>query len=142
VKFEAKLICFPVVLIWYIRYTKTALLKKVLIVEDDIDTIEIVEAILNRAGYAVIKINREITIREIAGIKPNLVILDYLLPYALGNELCLEIKANPKTESIPVILYSASNLAEGISRKCKADGFISKPFDLDHLVSLVDRLAN
>ncbi len=117
-------------------------MKKVLIVEDDDETIDVVEIILNRAGYAVIKINREITIKEIAGIKPNLVILDYLLPYTLGNELCQEIKDNPQTESIPVMLYSASILAEGISHKCKADGFISKPFDMDHFVSLVDRLAN
>lgn len=118
-------------------------MKKVLIVEDDADTIEIVETILNGAGYAVIKISREITVKEIAGIKPNLVILDYLLPYTfLGNELCAAIKDNPKTDGIPVILYSASNLAEGVAHKCKADGFLSKPFDLDHFISLVDTLAN
>jgi CheY-like chemotaxis protein len=117
-------------------------LKKILIVEDDVDTIDIVATILNGAGYAVIKINREITIKEIAGIRPNLVILDYLMPYTLGNELCSAIKDNPKTDSIPVMLYSASNLAESVAHKCKADAFIAKPFDLDHFISLVDRLAN
>ena len=110
--------------------------------EDDADTIDIVETILNAAGYAVIKINREITIKEIAGINPNLVILDYLMPHKLGNELCLSIKDDPKTGNIPVILYSASNLDERVVRECKADEFVSKPFDLDHLLSLVDRMAN
>ena len=117
-------------------------MKKILIVEDDPDTIEIVEAVLHMAGYAVIKINREITIKEIAGINPNLVILDYLMPYTLGNELCSAIKGNPKTKNIPVILYSASKLDKRVVTECKADEFVSKPFDLNHLLAVVDRLAN
>ena len=122
-------------------YTYTATLKKILIIEDDVDTIELVEAILNFAGYAVIKVSREISIKEIAGINPSLAILDYLMPYASGNELCLQMKTSPETSHIPVILYSASVYGSKIAEDCKADAFVAKPFDLDSLLELVNRLA-
>jgi len=116
-------------------------LKKILLIEDDIDTIDMVEIMLQGAGYAVIKINRLITIKEIAQINPELIIVDFLLPYCLGNELCAEIKHNAATTHIPVILYSASNLLDKIAKECHADAHISKPFDLDYFLNEVKRLV-
>lgn len=116
-------------------------MKKILVVEDDADTIDVVELVLKDAGYIVIKINREITMAEIGAINPHLVLLDYLLPYALGNELCTQIKAHPQTGHIPVILYSASNLGKKVADECRADGFISKPFDVDHLVQMIGQIS-
>jgi CheY-like chemotaxis protein len=117
-------------------------LKKILVVEDDTDTLDIVETILHNAGYAVIKVNREITIEEIQSIRPNLVIVDFLLPHKMGNEICYEIKERPETKDIPVILFSASNLLPKVAHQCKADAFISKPFDTDHFIDVVNRVAN
>jgi DNA-binding response OmpR family regulator len=116
-------------------------LKKILIIEDDIDTIEMVEILLQSAGYAVIKINKLITLNEIAATNPALIIVDFLLPHRLGNELCEDIKNNPATKHIPVILYSASNLLRKVAEECHADTYISKPFDLDHFLNEVNRLA-
>jgi DNA-binding response OmpR family regulator len=113
--------------------------KKVLVIEDDVDTLDLMELILNTAGYAVIKANREVTIKEIAGIKPDLVILDYLLPYGLGTEKCFEIKNNPLTAETHVILYSASPGFEKEALQSKADAYIAKPFDVDKLLELVDK---
>jgi DNA-binding response OmpR family regulator len=48
--------------------------------------------ILRQNGYAMIKANREFSIREIAGIKPSLAIFDVLLPFGLGTEMCLAMK--------------------------------------------------
>jgi two-component system response regulator VicR len=120
----------------------TTCLKKILIVEDDADTLEIVEDILRSAGYAVIKINREITIEEISSIKPNLVIVDFFLPHRLGNEICNEIKETPETKHMPVILYSASNLSPKVIKACKADAFIPKPFYIDYFIDTVNLLAS
>ena len=117
-------------------------LKKILIVEDDPDTIEMIEAFLTMSGYAVIKINREISMREVAGINPSLAILDYLTPYMLGNELCSLIKNHPETQHIPVLLYSASAVGKEIASACRADAYLPKPFDLDHLLSVIQQLAN
>jgi DNA-binding response OmpR family regulator len=116
-------------------------LKKILLIEDDVDTIDMVEIMLQGAGYAVIKINRLIVLGEIAEINPDLIILDFLLPYFLGNELCAEIKSAPATKHIPVILYSASNILRKVAEECNADAYIPKPFDLDHFLNEVNRLA-
>ncbi len=117
-------------------------MKKVLVLEDDTDTLDIVETILHDAGYAVIKVNREITLAEIRSIRPNLVIVDFFLPYKMGNEICNEIKERPETKDIPVILYSASNLLQKMADECKADAFISKPFDMNYFIDMVNRVAN
>jgi DNA-binding response OmpR family regulator len=117
-------------------------LKKILIVEDDPDTLELIELILRQEGYAVIKINRPVPIKEVSGIRPDLVILDYLLPFGLGSDLCLEIKRNPVTRTIPVILFSASHSLKEIASACGADDFIAKPFDLDQFLGLVSRWVN
>lgn len=120
---------------------QNSLLKKILVVEDDADTIDIVELALKDAGYSVIKFNRTISMVEIAAIHPHLVLLDYLLPYTLGNELCAQMKADPHTRHIPVILYSVSNAGKKVADECKADGFIAKPFDLEQLVQMIGQLS-
>ena len=112
-------------------------MKKVLLVEDDVDTLELVELILRSNGYAVIKANREVSIKEIIGLRPDLAILDYLLPYGLGTELCLEIKNNPLTKYFPVILYSANTDLKKLAGESHADAYLEKPFDIAQLVKLV-----
>ena len=116
-------------------------MKKILIVEDDIDILELVELLLQGNGYAVIKVNRQISIKEVAGINPQLVIIDYLLPYGLGSELCLQLKSDKSTNHIPVILYSASSKLQILAKASCADGYIAKPFDINDLINMVNRLA-
>lgn len=112
-------------------------MKKILLVEDDIDTLELVEFILRDNGYAVIKANRKVSIKEIIGLKPDLAILDFLLPYGLGTELCLEIKNNLLTRNTPVIIYSANTNLEKLAGDSHADAYLEKPFDIDQLLQLV-----
>ena len=76
-------------------------MARILIVEDDPDILDLIEAILRQEGYAVIRINRPVAVKEITGIKPDLVILDYLLPFGLGSDLCLEIKKEPGLPRYP-----------------------------------------
>ena len=116
-------------------------MKKILLVEDDIDTLDLVELILNNEGYAVIKANREVSKKEIIGIRPNLVILDFLLSFGLGTDLCAQMKSNVVTKDIPVILYSASANIKELAYQCHADASLEKPFDIDHLVEMVSSLV-
>jgi DNA-binding response OmpR family regulator len=122
-------------------YLPQQILKKVLIVEDDIDILDLLEMILRDNGYAVIKINREISIKEIIGISPHMIIIDFLLPHRLGNELCLELKDNQYTSHIPIILYSAVNNLKGIADQSGADAYIEKPFDVNDIINMVNSLA-
>ena len=114
-------------------------MKKILVIEDDDDIIFIVEQILKEDGYSVVTVSEEITGSEIAEISPNLIIIDYLLPFRFGDEICMEIKNHEPTKHIPVIIYSASlNLVKIVSR-CKADGYITKPFDLEDFLNEVKK---
>lgn len=116
-------------------------MKKVLLIEDDLDTVAIVDIILQEEGFVVININWEIHVEEIAAIDPNMVIVDYLLPFMRGNDICAQIKSSPKTKDIPVILYSANYLASRVAKECNADAFMHKPLDINEFKELIKRLA-
>jgi two-component system phosphate regulon response regulator PhoB len=112
-------------------------LKKIIIIEDDADTLDMMEFILRDNGYAVIKANRLVSIEEFISIMPDLAILDIMLPYGFGNDICLQIKTNPKSKHIPVILYSASSNLKTLAKNSLADAYIEKPFDLNKLLEIV-----
>ena len=113
-------------------------MKKIFVVEDDVDTLDIMEWILQDNGYAVIKTNRLVSINEIISINPSLAILDVLLLYGFGSDLCLAIKNNPKSNHIPVILYSANNNLKKLAHDSLADAYLAKPFDRDKLLQMVN----
>ena len=112
-------------------------MKKIIIIEDDVDTLDMMELILRDNGFAVIKANRMVSVDEIISITPNLAILDIMLPYGFGSDLCLEIKNNSKSKHIPVILYSASSELKKLAKASCADAYLEKPFDLDKLLKMV-----
>ncbi|MHB1179415.1 MAG: response regulator [Daejeonella sp.] len=57
-----------------------------------------------------------------------------------GREVCKTLKSDPQTSHIPVIMISAShNLFNAQEKKCLADDFIAKPFDIDHLATIVNQ---
>jgi DNA-binding response OmpR family regulator len=113
-------------------------LKKIIIIEDDTDTLDLMEVILRDSGYAVIKANRSVSLDEIISIAPSLAIFDVMLPFGSGNDLCLQIKSDPRSKHIPVILYSASGKLKAIARACLADNYLEKPFDLSDLLQMVN----
>ena len=116
-------------------------MKKLLIIENDVDTIEIVSIILEDYNYEVVKSETKIPVEKIAEINPNVIVIDYLLGDGYGSELCLQVKENPLTRHLPVVLMSASHHLEKITHDCHADAFIAKPFDLIEFVEIVDSVA-
>lgn len=117
-------------------------MKKLLIIENDVDTIEIVSIILEEFNnYVVVKSDKQLPVAQIAEINPNVIVIDYLLGSGYGSDLCLALKGNPLTKHLPVILISASANLEKVIRDCQADAFLSKPFDLNEFVELIDRMA-
>jgi CheY-like chemotaxis protein len=116
-------------------------MKKIIVVENDIDTLDLMNFVLEDSGFEVIRFNKTITPDEIKIHNPNLIILDHFLGDGFGGDLCLQIKNNPSTIHIPVILYSASPGLDKIAQKSKADAFIEKPFDIVDLENMVKKLA-
>jgi two-component system phosphate regulon response regulator PhoB len=116
-------------------------LKKILIIGDDADILDLVEVILRDNGYAVIKANRKVSINEIISLKPDLTIIDVILPFGLGTDLCFELKNNDLTKHLAVIIFSASSNIEKLALNSCADGYIAKPFEVDDFIRLVGRMV-
>jgi len=118
--------------------------KKILIVENDESLLGVFEDLFGYEGFNVQSHQDSDDIFElVAGFKPDIVLLDYMLPGINGGELCAQLKREPETQHIPVIICSAYApviLSLG-SYGCNA--FISKPFDMkDLLFKVRECLAN
>jgi CheY-like chemotaxis protein len=71
---------------------------------------------------------------------PNLILLDLRLPKVNGDEICLNLKADSKISSIPVILITASsNSIAEVTKKCRADDYCLKPFNPEELIAKIKK---
>lgn len=117
--------------------------RKILVIEDDQALSELLEDIFSDSGYEVRICHKTDNILPIAEeFLPDLVLTDYLLPLINGGELCSQIKRNPKTAHIPVIIFSAYSKVLHSLGDYGCDAVISKPFDLDKLLKQVDYCIN
>lgn len=116
--------------------------KKILIVDDNDDIISTYRVVLERMGYGVVAAHdgRE-CLEEIEEIKPDLVLLDVLLPGLSGTEVCRSIKETAQTKDIPVVAITASMSGETRNRMAEvgADDFLLKPLDVSDLNQVVKR---
>lgn len=114
--------------------------QKIHIVEDDEDIRYIIAYILSEMGY---QVNVSETIKDFSeqllNYKPDLMLIDVMLPDGNGLDLCLELKKYPETNKIPIIVMSAHAAEEFVLQKACAEDFISKPFDLEDLVTLIKK---
>ena len=111
--------------------------KRVLAIEDDADILSIIDAVLSDEGYEVISSANSEPLDYLDEINPDVILLDHFLGSSLGQVLCRELKEDPETRHIPVILISAASNLAGIAADCKANAFIAKPFDIDFLIETV-----
>jgi two-component system response regulator VicR len=120
------------------------MLKRLLIIEDDPDILEILNLIFNEEGYEVILSETDDASYHLPEIMPDLILLDIRLKNSGQNgiAICRRLKSQTTTKDLPVVLLSAeANLAQ-LSRACGADGWVSKPFDVAHLTFKVHQLLN
>ncbi len=120
--------------------------KLILVVDDDPDLVEAIGMKLESKNYRVSKAYDGIEAWDkIQEERPDLIILDVMMPRKNGYELCDELKNNPKYQDITVVLLTAVGSAvtstrythqEGMS--VLADDYIPKPIDLDKLMSIID----
>lgn len=113
-------------------------MKKVLIIEDDGDTLEMLGYIASQADVEVVLQSDVIPVTTIQQIKPDLIILDHWIGTKRGGDLCLEIKQTQVTKHIPVILLSALNEIGQIAIESRADGCLTKPFDMDEIIEVIE----
>ena len=115
--------------------------KKILIVDDDAEIIELIAEVLTRDGRFEIKTASS---GYEAGIstqqfRPDLILLDYMLPDVNGNVVCQTIRKNPEFENTKIIIVSGVVKQDEIGQLLKsgAEGFVKKPFNVDELTDKV-----
>ena len=115
---------------------------KIMIVDDNEDVVTTYRVVLERMGYGVVAAHdgRE-CLDGIKEIKPDLVLLDVLLPGLSGTEVCRSIKETAQTKDIPVVAITASMSVETRNRMAEvgADDFLLKPLDVSDLNRVVKR---
>ncbi|MEO8886701.1 MAG: response regulator [Mucilaginibacter sp.] len=119
--------------------------KKILILDDNEDILEMMKVALEDEGHEVeCMTDTDDIYKTISHIKPDLLIVDYILTDINGGEFCHQVKTNPQTAHIPVIMVSGhQRVLESFGTTYGADVFIAKPFSLEDIVNNVnDCLTN
>jgi len=116
------------------------LTSKVLVVDDDEMTLRIVQAALTKAGFEVVSgHNGREAFQRISEHKPDLLILDVLMPDINGFEICTRLRQNPETAKMPIMMLTALDTVEEKVKgfQAGADDYLPKPFSPDELVMRV-----
>lgn len=113
-------------------------MTKIIVLEDDQDIREVVEWILKSEDYEVISFAsiNEFMHRD-KRVLPHLFLLDVRLPDGSGLEVCKQLKTEHAKHRIPVLMMSAHASLAQVENGCAADGFIQKPFELNHFIRTI-----
>ncbi|MDD5176707.1 MAG: response regulator [Sterolibacterium sp.] len=114
--------------------------KKILIVDDEPNIVISLEFLMKHEGFQVaVAVDGEEALRKVADLRPDLVLLDIMLPKQSGFEVCQEIRANPEWDSIKIIMLTAkgrdTEVQKGIA--LGADAYVTKPFSTKDLIARV-----
>lgn len=116
---------------------------KILVIDDDFTSREILKLRLEHAGYEVTECadGDEGLQKAFAG-DYALVLLDGMMPKRDGWQVCKLIKANPKTKNVPVVILSAKNSRDEMQGwECGADDYLSKPLNPAQLLESIKKLT-
>lgn len=115
--------------------------KKILVIEDDKDIRDTIAYILEEEKYEVVSSGDSKILKHINDVKPDLILMDNWLTEwksdANGQQLSKQLKTNPATSHIPVIIISAVSNIKEIAEEGLADSYLKKPFDMQALVAMV-----
>ena len=113
--------------------------KRILVIDDDEDILEILNMIFKENGYDIVSSNTGEAAEHIKVIQPDMVLLDVRIVGSAkdGPEICREIKSQLETRHLPVMLVSGETDLAVIAQECGADAYMAKPFDIFELLSHV-----
>ena len=117
--------------------------KKIMIVDDDLESLKLVGLMLQRRGYEIVAAHSGDQALSKAKIEPpDLVILDIMMPGLDGYQVCQQLRADPTTARMPVIMFTAKTLVgdKVAGFQAGADDYLTKPIHPNELVSHVEAL--
>jgi DNA-binding response OmpR family regulator len=114
--------------------------KQIVVVDDDRNILEFMQLTLEDQGYHVkVSTDGGYVLQLRPGNLPDLILLDVQLSGEDGRAICQQLRANDLTKRIPIILYSAVNVADQVRKEGCADDFLAKPFSLETLIDKVQQ---
>ena len=117
--------------------------KKILAVDDEKHIVRLVQVNLERAGYEVVTANDgKEALQKVQDENPDLVVLDVMMPYMDGFEVLQNLRRNPSTRDIPVIMLTAKAQDADVFKGWQSgvDCYLTKPFNPMELLSFVKRI--
>jgi twitching motility two-component system response regulator PilH len=123
---------------------KSAVQKKVLIVDDSPAQVRLIQGLLEPEGYPSVGLNDPRRIEEtITAERPCMILLDVVMPERNGFQICRELKSSTEFNAIPVILVTSKDTVSDRywGEQQGADGYVTKPFTREELLRAVRRFA-
>ena len=117
--------------------------NRILVVEDEESLLKLESILLSSKGYNVTGVmDGKSALEEVILNKPDLVLLDIMLPEMDGFEVCRQIKENPETRHIPVVMLTAKKNSLDVARgqQVGSDAYITKPFKSPKVLDTIQEL--
>ena len=110
--------------------------ERIVVAEDEPDMLLLIASTFSREGYEVIEVSDGPSVLNVINQKPQLIVLDLMLPGMSGLDVCRALKANAQTANIPIVMLTAKSgeVDRIVGFELGADDYISKPFSPRELV--------
>lgn len=116
---------------------------RILLVDDEPDLVQMVSVRLSASGYEVIPAyDGRQALDQVKQVKPDLIILDLMLPKLDGYKVCRLLKFDERTKGIPILIFTARAQVEDVTlaTECGADAYLTKPFEAKALLEKIQEL--
>ncbi len=120
-------------------------MTKILVVDDDKGATDLIEVILLSSGYEPIIVNDSSKAMEVADqTRPDMILLDLMMPEPTGFQLCRMLRANPNFRTTPIVIITALDNTDSrvVAIGAGANGFLRKPFHVSDLTEKVRDFVN
>ena len=116
-------------------------MSRILFVDDDLGTLQLIELVLGRQGHQVFTASSGAgALRAMQDDLPDLVLLDLMMPVMDGYEVCRQVRADPRTAHVPIVVLSAKAQVESQVEafRCGVDGYLVKPIRPSELIERIE----
>ncbi len=117
--------------------------KKILIADDDTYVHEVLTAVLSSNEFDIIHAyDGQETVERVDNEQPNLIVLDIMMPIKDGRDVCRDLKKNPRTKDIKILMLSGKDeqLDRIVGFESGADDYIAKPFSPSHVARKIKKM--